>query len=396
MSQTKENILSRRKIIVGDKALWLVFFILTAVSLIAVYSSIGRSAIEESGTTPVRAFIKHLVSVALTYGAIILISHRNYRIFSRISKWAFWVSIGLLVYLWATHGQRWISVPFFGQFQPSEIAKVALIVYIARLLTMKNETVDTLETFIRLLVPIAAISFLVLKENFSTAALIFVSSYIMLLLGGVNNKYWWRIFTVLLVSMVLGLAYLSISDSVPSFGRSETWGSRVDHWLHNDHEQLTQENMARMAIARGGIVGVGIGKTVFARLMTQAENDFIYAIIIEETGMVGGIAILLLYSIFYVRCIKVAQKCRGRFGALMVIGMGTVIYLQALVNMSVSVGVLPVTGQTLPFISSGGTAYLFLGIGVGIIQSVAADNQKQEDTINQDNKTTKQVEQTTT
>ena len=143
-------------------------------------------------------------------------------------------------------------------------------------------------------------------------------------------------------------------------------------------EELTQENMARMAIARGGVLGVGVGNTVHARLMTQAHNDFIYAVIIEEMGMVGGIVVFLLYSILYFRCIRLVWRCKGRFGALTVAGMGTVIYLQALVNMSVAVGVLPVTGQTLPFISYGGTAYLFMGCGLGIIQSVAADVYKKE------------------
>ena len=131
--------------------------------------------------------------------------------------------------------------------------------------------------------------------------------------------------------------------------------------------------MARMAIASGGVIGQGPGNTVHARLMTQSHNDFIYAIIIEESGLVGGIVVFLLYTVFFFRCIRLAWRCKGRFGASVVAGLGTTIYLQALVNMCVAVGVLPVTGQTLPFISYGGTAYLFLGCGLGVIQSVAAD-----------------------
>jgi cell division protein FtsW len=160
--------------------------------------------------------------------------------------------------------------------------------------------------------------------------------------------------------------------------RQETWGHRVYSWINPKTDELTQENMARMAIARGGVARLGIGSTVHARLMTQAHNDFIYAIIIEETGMVGGLFVFALYSIFYFRCVKVTRRCKGRFGALTVAGLGTVIYLQALVNMCVAVGVLPVTGQTLPFISYGGTAYLFLGCALGVIQSVAADVEAQD------------------
>ena len=160
--------------------------------------------------------------------------------------------------------------------------------------------------------------------------------------------------------------------------RSETWVNRVDRWLNPNHDELSQENMARMAIARGGVLGAGIGNTVHARLMTQAHNDFIYAIIIEETGMVGGLVVFILYAIFYYRCVRLARRCKGTFGSLIVAGLGTVIYIQALVNMSVAVGVLPVTGQTLPFVSYGGTAYLFLGCGFGVIQSVAADVERQK------------------
>ena len=130
-----------------------------------------------------------------------------------------------------------------------------------------------------------------------------------------------------------------------------------------------------MAIARGGVLGKRVGNTIHGRLMTQAHNDFIYAIIIEESGFVGGLIVFILYGVFYLRCLRLAKRCEGRFGRLTVAGMGTVIYLQALVNMSVAVGALPVTGQTLPFISYGGTAYLFLGCGVGVIQAVAADEE---------------------
>ncbi|KWW29837.1 MAG: cell division protein FtsW [bacterium P3] len=360
----------------GDKALWIVFFLLTAISLVAVYSSIGRSAIEDDGTTPIRAFLKHFLFVVFTYGIVIGVSRLDYRIFSRLSQILLWISVGLLVFVLATHGQRWIVIPKVGQFQPSELAKVSLIIYVARLLAFREESAGTLETFMRVLLPVGVVSLLVFKENFSTAALIFLSCYFTMLFGGVNKKYWWRLFLVLVAAVCIALFVWATSDTAPEVGRSDTWGARVARWWDNDHSRLTQENMARMAIARGKVIGVGIGNTVFARLMTQANNDFIYAIIIEETGMVGGIAILLLYSIFFFRCIKVAFRCSKPFGMLTAVGMGTVIYLQALVNMSVAVGVLPVTGQTLPFISSGGTAYLALGLGVGVVQAVAADAQR--------------------
>lgn len=363
----------------GDKALWVVFFLLTAISLVEVFSSIGRSAIEESRVTPGFAFFKHCVFVVLTYALVIFISRRDYRYFSRISQILLWISIVLLAYLWVTH-TRWIDLPLIGRFQPSELAKVALIIYVARLLAFREDKIDTLETFLRVLFPIVVVCFLVFKENFSMSALIFISCFFTMLYGGVNRKYWWRVFLGMALVVGIALMFWAFTDKAPEIGRSDTWGARVERWMHNDHDQLTQENMARMAIARGKVFGVGIGKTVFARLMTQANNDFIYAIIIEETGMVGGLIILLLYSVFFFRCIKIAFRCQKPFGMLIAMGVGTVIYLQALVNMCVAVGVLPVTGQNLPFISSGGTAYLTMGFGVGLVQAVASSVDKQSET----------------
>lgn len=378
----------------GDKALWLVFILLTAISLVAVYSSIGRSAIEDDGVTPMRAFFKHFVFVVLTYVLVFVVSRSDYRIFSRISQILLYFSGALLAFLLVTHGQRWVVLPVIGRFQPSELAKVSLVIYVARLLSFKEEQIGTLETFLRVLLPIGVVSLLVFKENFSTAALIFISCYVTMLFGGVNKRYWWRL---LLVGVVLVGVYLTVNykryersmtegqaATEQLVARESTWGHRVYSWINPNPDQLTQENMARMAIARGRVFGVGIGNTVFARLMTQANNDFIYAIIIEETGMFGGLAILFLYSIFFFRCVKVAFRCQKPFGTLIAMGVGTVIYLQALVNMCVAVGVLPVTGQTLPFISSGGTAYLALGLGVGVVQAVADASQKQKEVTEHD------------
>lgn len=362
------------KLFKGDKIIWVVFFLLSIFSLVEVYSSIGLFAYSSSGGAhPTGLFLKHLLIVVATWGVVVLLSRVNYRYFSRFAMLGYWASLVLLGIMLALHG-RWFRIPVIGQFQPSEIAKVVLVVFVARLLALKKDQIGELSTFIMVLLSIVAVVVFVLPGNFSMAALIFLSCYLMMILGGVNRKYWWRLLIVLVA--VVGVAMfvmIKTGEHSSVLERSETWSNRVDHWLHPDNELLTQENMAKMAIARGGVFGVGIGNTVHARLMTQAHNDFIYAVIIEETGMVGGIIVFLLYSIFYFRCVRLARRCKGRFGALTVAGMGTVIYLQALVNMSVAVGALPVTGQTLPFISYGGTAYLFLGCGLGVIQSVAVD-----------------------
>lgn len=374
------------KIFRGDKVIWVVFLLLSIISLVEVYSSIGLYAYSFFSTkSPTSLFLRHLFIVIATYVAVVLISRINYRAFSRFAVLGYWIALVLLVVAMAFG--RWIRIPIIGQFQPSEIAKIILIVFVARMLALKKEHVEELSTFLQLMIYTVLVVALVFPSNFSTAALIFLACYLMMFLGGVNRKWWWRLLLVGLVAVVafLAISYFRYERSVNTgqmqeqvIERQATWGHRVYSWINPQPDELTQENMARMAIARGGILGAGIGNTVHARLMTQAHNDFIYAVIIEEMGMVGGIVVFLLYSILYFRCIRLVWRCKGRFGALTVAGMGTVIYLQALVNMSVAVGVLPVTGQTLPFISYGGTAYLFMGCGLGIIQSVAADVYKKE------------------
>lgn len=376
------------KIFKGDRTIWVVFFLLSIISLLAVYSSIGLYAYSAfASKTPTTLFLRHLLIVVVTYVVVAALSHVNYRYFSRFAVLGYWAAIVLLVVMLALNQGRWVRIPVIGQFQPSEIAKVVLIIFVARLLALKKDHVGELGMFLMLLIYVAAVVILVLPENFSTAALIFLSAYLVMYFGGVNKKYWWRLFLVGVVLVVgfLAVSYYKYEKSLSTnaetemvMERQETWGHRVYSWINPKPDELTQENMARMAIARGGVARLGVGTTVHARLMTQAHNDFIYAIIIEESGMVGGLIVFALYSVFFFRCIRVARKCKGPFGALTVAGLGTMIYLQALVNMSVAVGVLPVTGQTLPFISYGGTAYLFLGCALGVIQAVAADVEAHE------------------
>lgn len=373
--------MKKSKIFRGDKTIWVVFLLLSIVSLVEVYSSIGLFAYSSGGGGwPTGLFLKHLLIVALTWGVVIGASHVNYRYFSRFALLGFWVSVVLLAVV-LMMGGRWFRVPLIGQFQPSEVAKVMLVLFIARMLTLKKDQIGELGTFLSLLIYIVGVVVLVLPENFSTAALIFLSCYLMMLFGGVNRTWWWRLFLIGMVAVAgfLAVSYIKYEKSQTNAAtemaieRQATWGHRVYSWINPDPTELTQENMSSMAIARGGLFGKGPGNTIHARLMTQAHNDFIYSIIVEEAGLLGGLLVFALYSIFYFRCIRLSWKCKGRFGALAVAGFGTMIYLQALVNMFVAVRALPVTGQTLPFISYGGTAYLFLGCGLGVIQSVAAD-----------------------
>lgn len=377
----------------GDTAIWFVFFAFVCISLIAVYSSIGLSAIEVSHSTPLRQFIKHAVFVGASVVIAALVSNINYRSFSKLSKYLYMISALVLLVMLVIGQGRFFYLGGFG-FQPSEVAKIALIVFLARELAIRRDHLKESQTFVILLIYIGVIAGLILPENFSTAALVGLVCFLMMLIGGVDSKLWIKVFSGVVVVALLALFifyhnyqkekelannYVKIEtvdsqgDSDKLLGRSSTWGHRVDSWLNPDPDALTQENMARMAVARGKFWGCGIGNTIHARLVTQAHNDLIFAIIIEEAGMFMGIVIFVLYSWLYLRCFRVAGRCKGTFGSLTVAGLGTLIFIQALVNMSVAVGVLPITGQTLPMISYGGTAYLCMGLSIGMIQAVAAD-----------------------
>ena len=364
----------------GDMAIWVIFICLAIISLIAVYSSIGYTAII-THSTPERAFIKHLAFVATTFVVVIALSNINYRRYASLSWFGYLLSVGLLVAVMvlghkeSTPGSgtnRWIYLPVINQFQPSELAKIIIIVYLARLLALEKETLHEWKTFRNVLIPVFIVTGLILPDNLSTALIIGIVCFAMLRLAPINVGYWRKTILVLAVLGTLGILVGAKMDFGP-LARSSTWTSRIDNWLHFDEDELSQESMARMAVASGKFMGVGIGSTVQARLMTQAHNDLIYAIIMEESGMLGGILVFLLYAFLYLRCIRIAWQCRGTFGSMTVAGLGTLIFLQAAIHMGVSVGALPVTGQTLPFVSSGGTAYLCMGLALGIIQSVAHD-----------------------
>ncbi|MBQ6068124.1 MAG: FtsW/RodA/SpoVE family cell cycle protein [Bacteroidales bacterium] len=369
----------KTNILAGDTALWVIFILLSGISLIAVYSTIGLSAITKMSSTPMHAFFRHVGFVALTYLVIIVMSHISFKRFSRPSLWLYIISVVLLILvIFLDDEKRWLDLPLLPSFQPSEIAKVVLLVFTARNIALNRQRLDDNATFYYLLIPIVIVTVLVAPSNLSTGILIFLSCYLLLYFGGINRRLWWRGFALL--ALLAGLAFVLfyfLGDKIDLF-RTSTWGHRLQSWLHPNPNELTQENMARMAVARGGFFHTGIGTTIHGRLMTQAHNDFIYAIIIEETGSLVGAFIFALYAWFYFRCIRIATRCKVLFGSLAVAGIGTMIFLQAVTHMCVALGVMPVTGQTLPFISYGGTAYLFMGVGIGVIQSVAADNKRQQ------------------
>ncbi|MBP5547361.1 MAG: FtsW/RodA/SpoVE family cell cycle protein [Bacteroidales bacterium] len=386
MEKEKNNI--ARKLLnpfKGDKAIWFIFIVLAIISLVSVFSSIGYEA-ETTSRTVGKAFVRHLEFVLLSFFVVVFISNFNYRRFAPASWIGYLLSIALLVAVLvfghketaAGSGMnRWLELPLLGSFQPSEFAKIVLIVYLSRLLAQNKEHLKEWPVFRNIVIAVLVIIGLIFAENLSTAVIIFFVCFAMIRISPITANHW-RLTILALVAFGLIAIFLGNQLHIPHLERSGTWTSRIDNWLHFDEDKLTQESMARMAVATGKFFGVGVGSTIQARLMTQANNDMIYSIIVEETGMLGGTIVFLLYLFLYIRCIKIAWGCKGDFGRMTVVGLGTLIFFQAGIHMCVSVGALPVTGQTLPFISSGGSSYLCMAMALGVIQAVAYDVKKNE------------------
>jgi len=363
----------------GDKVIWFIFLLLVVISLVSVFSATGYPY--HGGSAPLKPFFKHTAFVLVSLILAILLSNFDYRRFSTASWAGYLVSILLLIIALTIGSKdveagsgmgRWIKLPLIGRFQPSELAKIVIIVYLARMLTKEQKTLNTWPTMRNIMLYVLVIVALIVRDNLSTSLIIFIVCFAMMRLAPIEVKYWRR--TILgLAALGLLVIFIGEKSQIPFLARAETWSGRIDRWLNFDQDELSQESMARMAVASGKFFGAGVGSTVQARLMTQANSDMIYAIIVEETGMFGGILVFLLYLFLYIRCIRIAWRCKGSFGQLTVVGLGTLIFMQAGIHMCVSVGALPVTGQTLPLISSGGTAYLCMSMAIGIIQAVAYD-----------------------
>ena len=274
------------------------------------------------------------------------------------------------------NASRWINIPFIGvSFQTSTMAAIVLYVYVARYLSKKREVPQTFKvSILELWLPVFITLMLILPANFSTAALIFAMVIMLTFIGKYPIKY---------IGVIIGLGIVSFSffilivkikpDAFPN--RVQTWEKRITNFFKKDDsakdpDEYYQIEKAKIAIASGGIYGLGPGKSVQKNFLPQSSSDFIFAIIVEEYGLFGALVILGLYMLLLFRFIVAAHKSNSLFGKLVVVGLGFPIVFQALINMAVAVELLPVTGQTLPLISSGGSSIWMTCIAIGIILSV--------------------------
>jgi len=386
----------------GDKVIWAAVLLLALVSVLVVYSSTGLLAYKmNKGNTEIYLF-KQIVFIAVGL-AVIYFSHRvNYTIYARVARILFLISIPLLIYTFffgvrLNEGSRWIRLPIINlTFQTSDLAKLALFMYLGRLLSKKQDVIkDFRKGFLPVITPVVIICALIAPANLSTALLVFATSMLLLFIGRASAKHMLMtigigaIPVVILVSIAVATYDKNegASKELPgilSVGRFPTWVKRVQNFMYDNKDSEAskdknyQVNQSKIAISKGGMLGLGPGNSETRNFLPHPYSDFIYAIIIEEYGIIGGAFIILIYLIFLYRCIRIFRKCPYAFGAFLALGLSFTLVIQALINMAVTVNLFPVTGVTLPLVSMGGSSFLFTCLAIGIILSVARNVEQLE------------------
>ncbi|MEZ4797606.1 MAG: FtsW/RodA/SpoVE family cell cycle protein [Flavobacteriaceae bacterium] len=370
----------------GDRLIWAIAALLAIFSFLPVYSAASNLAYVSGDGDTFNYFVKHFLHLFLGFAIIYGVHKIPYRYFRGLSMIMIPVVLVLLAVTMlqpdvaesATNAKRWIRVPLVGfTFQPSTLASVVLMVYVARYLSkIQDKNVTFKETILPLWMPVFFVLVLILPANFSTTAIIFTMVIVLTFLGGYPLRYLAIIVGSGLVVLALFiLTAKAFPEAMPN--RVDTWMSRIENFSNGeDTEADYQIEKAKIAIASGGIQGVGPGKSIQKNFLPQSSSDFIFAIIIEEYGLAGGLFLLVLYLWLLFRIVIVSQKADTVFGKLLVVGVGLPIVFQALINMAVAVELFPVTGQTLPLISSGGTSIWMTCLAIGIILSVSAKREE--------------------
>ena len=373
----------------GDKTIWAVIVLLALVSFLPVYSAstnLVYTVGNGKGSTLI-LLLKHCTHVIIGLGIVFFIHKLHFEKFKKYSIFAIWIIIPALLFtllqgktIGGANASRWLEIPFVNfSFQPSTLAFAILMVYVARTLTKINETKYTFkDSVVQIWIPVGAVLIFILPSNFSTAALMFAMVFMLLYIGQYPLKYLGIVLAIGLASLALFFLLAQAFPKHKTFSRVNTWVSRIENFTSDkpDEDKYQIEN-AKIAIAVGKINGVGPGKSIQKNFLPQSSSDFIFAIIIEEYGLIGGYVLVFFYMLLFFRFLIRANKTTNLFGKLLIIGLGFPIIIQALINMGVAVELLPVTGQPLPLISSGGTSIWMTCLSLGIILSVT----KREDEI---------------
>lgn len=386
----------------GDRYIWGIVVLLALISLLVVYSATGSLAYKMyQGNNEVYLF-RQLSFIVLGFVVIYFLHRINYTLYSRISLILYLISVPLLIYTLffgaeINDGSRWIKLPVINMtIQTSDFARLALFMYLSRQLSRKQEVIkDFKKGFIPLIVPVFITCGLIMPANLSNALLTGATSILLLFIGRVSVKHILLVIAIALIPilLIIGVAVTthnanteskavnnSLAQSMQSVGRFGTWVSRVQSFMYAEEQEIPyQVQQSNIAIANGGILfGLGPGNSRQRNFLPQAYNDFIYAIIIEEYGLLGGAFVMFIYLIFLFRCIRVFRRCPYAFGAFLALGLSFTLVIQAVANMAVNVNIVPVTGVTLPLISMGGSSFLFTCASIGIVLSVARNLEQME------------------
>ena len=356
----------------GDKVIWTVIILLSLYSIVMAYSSSSNLAFRIAGGNVAPYIIKHTLIILIGIILIIYLQFFPYKYFSRLSQIGIFVSI-ILLFITLLFGvskgnaSRWIM-----GFQPSDFAKLVLILYISRMLTTKQDEIkDFKKGLLPILWPVLVICGLILPADFSTAAMLLIVCFTMIFIGGAKIKH----LVSILGTAVVGFLFLILLNmAFPGLlPRVDTWEKRIMSYGSGDKQENYQAEMAKRAVANGFLFGKGPGRGHVKNDLYSAQSDFIYASSIEEFGSIfGGIGLLLLYMILFFRAIRIMNKVDSKFAFYLVFGLSFMLIFQSFINMGVGVNLLPVTGQPLPLISMGGTSILFTCISLGVILNVSA------------------------
>jgi len=367
------------RIIKGDRVLLVIVMLLAIFSFLPIFSASSNLSYGVGGSSPIVYLFKHFI--ILLFGFVLLLSvqkipFKNYR----------WISIlllpfGLLLLVYTAsqgtliagaNASRWINIAGVS-FQSSSIASIILLTYVAHYLAKYDlKKIEFSKTIIPLWIPVFVYTFLILPSNLSTAALLFVSIIITLFVSGYPFKHLFKIFTFLIIC---SMSFLTLVKAYPDKfpNRVDTWVSRIENFKSaKDVNANYQIERAKAAIVNGGLFGVGVGKSEYKYHLPQSSSDFIFAIIIEEFGIIVGSVLILLYLLMLFRVLIIVHKVDNKFGQILVTALGLYIMIQAFTNISVSTQVIPVTGQNLPLVSSGGSAAWITCISLGMILSVSS------------------------
>ena len=361
----------------GDSIIWLVVLSLSAIGVLVVYSTSSSLAYRERGGDTEYYLFKHVILLVLSLGAMWFVHKINYQYFARLSTLLLLLSIPLLLYTWKfgatiNEASRWITLPVINQtFQPSDLAKLALITHLAGMLSRRQQIVsDFTRTVLPVMLWCGTICGIIAMTDISSAAMLFFTCLLLMYIGRVPVKH---LAMLVVAGGLLGYAALSFGQ------RGDTALSRVESFM--SEEQVTFQNQqAYIAIATGGVSGKGMGKSEQRNILPLSYADFIYAIIIEEYGVIGGVGVILLFLVLLFRGMRAVSRSERAFGGLLSAGLSFAIAIQAMINMAVAVGLVPVTGLPLPLVSMGGTSLLFTSIAIGIILSTTKEFEYQKAT----------------